>query len=167
MPADLHSAIFFKTAKALEELSDRRHGLRAKARQLLVLLDGKRTVSDLASLIAQQDLLILIEELQREGFISQTQAATPAPTQTEPISPEATIDPVSLARAKAYLIEISQQHLGLMAAKLQQEIATASDHASVRAALAHWNMALRESRSGAGIATPCLQKARDSLGYTN
>lgn len=167
MPADQHSAIFFKTAKALEELSDRRHGLRAKARQLLVLLDGKRTVSDLASLIAQQDLPILIEELQREGFISQTQATTPVPTQAEPISPETTIDPVSLARAKAYLIEISQQHLGLMAAKLQQEIATASDHASVRAALAHWNMALRESRSGAGIATPCLQKARDLLGYTN
>lgn len=167
MPADLHSAIFFKTAKALEELSDRRHGLRAKARQLLVLLDGKRTVSDLASLIAQQDLPVLIDELQQTGFISQTQAAAAAPTQTEPISPEATIDPVSLARAKAYLIEISQQHLGLMAAKLQQEIATASDHASVRAALAHWNMALRESRSGAGIATPCLQKARDLLGYTN
>lgn len=169
MPADLPSAIFFKTAKALEELSARRHELRPKSRQILILLDGKRTLAAIAELVDPCELDQLIRELLRDGFIS-SQLPQPAPGVAKEKSipaAQTTLDPVRLTRAKAYLIEISQQHLGLMAAKLQQEIAAASDHASVRAALAHWNMALRESRTGAGIATPSMQKAREILGYTN
>ncbi|MBS1155079.1 MAG: hypothetical protein H6R07_1003 [Proteobacteria bacterium] len=174
MTVDWNHAIFFKTEKALEELADRRHGLRPKARQLLVMLDGERTLGALTQLISAKELRPLITELRDNHFIGNQAPASPpatATTVTAPATPpavpeETPLDPVRLTRAKAYLIEISQQHLGLMAAKLQQEIATASDHASMRAALAHWNMALRESRSGASIASQCLQQARELLGHT-
>lgn len=170
MTVDWNHAIFFKTEKALEELADRRHGLRPKARQLLVMLDGERTLGALTQLICAAELRSLITELRANHFIGdQAPASLPATTVTvtTPATPEETpLDPVRLTRAKAYLIEISQQHLGLMATKLQQEIATANNHASMRAALAHWNMALRESRSGASIASQCLQQARELLGHT-
>ncbi len=173
MTIDRNSAVFFKTEKALEELADRRHGLRAKARQVLVLLDGKRTLAALAKLIAAPDLHPLIDELRESGFIrddppeSPPAAAIPQITVAPVPAQEESLDPVRLTRAKAYLIEISQQHLGLLATKLQQEIAAVNDAPSLRAALAHWNMALRESRSGASIASPCLQKAREILGHTS
>lgn len=165
---DWNQAIFFKTEKALEELADRRHGLRPKARQVLVLLDGERTLGALTQLISAPELQSLITELRVQHFIGD-RAPIPLST-TTPAAPAVTadppLDPVRLTRAKAYLIEISQQHLGLMAAKLQQEIANANDHAGMRAALAHWNMALRESRSGAAIASACLQQARELLDHT-
>lgn len=168
--ANWNSAVLCKTPKALEELSERRYGLRPKARQVLVLLDGTRTLSTLTELISAPDLQQIVRELLRDGFLSSEAnhlvSEAPAITAVSAFPQDAPIDPVRLTRAKAYLIEISQQHLGLMAAKLQQEIAGAHDRPSVRAALAHWNMALRESRSGAGIATPCLQKAREILDYT-
>ncbi|MDR3412798.1 MAG: hypothetical protein P4L87_17930 [Formivibrio sp.] len=173
MTVDWNQAIFFKTEKAIEELADRRHGLRPKARQLLIMLDGERTLGALTQLISAQDLQPLITELRDNHFIGdQAAAPTPeVPTTPPPTAPTETIqeiplDPVRLTRTKAYLIEISQQHLGLMAAKLQQEIATVDNPTAMRAALAHWNMALRESRSGASIASPCLQKAREILGQT-
>ncbi len=171
MTADRNTVLLFKTEKALEELADRRHGLRPKARQVLVLLDGKRSLAAIAKLIAASDLHPLIDELRESGFIRDDQPESPPPAMPQitsaPAPPqEEALDLVRLTRAKAYLIEISQQHLGLLAAKLQQEIATADNATSLRAALAHWNMALRESRSGASIATPCLQKVREILGHT-
>lgn len=174
MTLNWHDAVFCKTPKALEELTDRRHGLRGKARQLLVLLDGSKPLGALHALMSAHELHTLVRELKDSGFISHDAADTPPPAAIEPIriaaptvSPVATeaLDPVKLTRAKAYLIEISQQHLGLMAAKLQREIAEANDTNSFRAALAHWNMALRESRTGSGIAGSSLLKAREIIGW--
>ena len=133
MSLDWNDAIFCKTAKAQEELALRSHGLRPKARQLLVLLDGVRTLGSLNKLMAAHELHTLARELKDSGFISvETLPAEPNPVAAEPpaitraekpATAEESPDPVRLTRAKAYLIEISQLHLGLLAAKLQQEIA--------------------------------------------
>lgn len=172
MTLNWHDAVFCKTPKALEELADRRHGLRAKARQLLVMLDGSKPLGSLQAPMSTHELHTLVQELKGSGFISHHTGDTPLPAVIEPIriatpAPAATeaLDPVKLTRAKAYLIEISQQHLGLMAAKLQREIAEAGDTVSFRAALAHWNMALRESRTGSGIAGESLLHARQLIGW--
>lgn len=170
MAIDWDSTVFFKTEKAVEELSLRNHGLRPKARQILIMLDGKRTLSSLTSLISTSDLHSQLKELKASGYICEESTlppSAPPPNPTKTAEPETPVDPVRLTRAKAYLIEISQQHLGLLATKLQREIAEAHDHTSLRVALAHWNMALRESRSGASIATPCLQQVREILGHTS
>ena len=156
--------VFFKTDKARAELAERRHGLRAKHRQLLVLFDGERTLGSLEHLLPQQEILPLIDELAQQGFITDSLPASTAEPACAPLAPEP-LDPMKLTRAKAYLIEVSQQHLGLMASQLQREIAEAAAPESLRAALAHWNMALRESRSGACIANPCLNRAHEIIGW--
>lgn len=174
MTLNWHNAVFCKTPKALEELTDRRHGLRGKARQLLVMLDGSKPLGALQTPMSANELYTLVRELKDSGFIYHDAADKPpaavaqpsriAPPTASPTTSEA-LDPVKLTRAKAYLIEISQQHLGLMAAKLQREIAEADDTIHFRAALAHWNMALRESRTGSSIAGPSLLKAREIIGW--
>lgn len=175
MTLDWNDAVFFKTPKAQEELADRRHGLRAKARQLLVMLDGSKPLGALTHLMSAHDLHALVRELKDSGFICDDSAPATPPVTPQPVSvsvnPPATkitttetaLDPVRLTRTKAYLIEISQQHLGLMAARLQQEIAAANDAASFRSALAHWNMALRESRSGSAVAQQHMKEAQALL----
>lgn len=164
--ANWTNLVLFKTGKAHAELAERTHGLRPKARQLLILLDGERTLGSLEQLISAQELHVLIRELKNQGFLSDQ--AEPVPARQPVIAiqtPPEPLDPVRLTRAKAYLIEISQQHLGLMASQLQREIAEAEDAAAMRSALAHWNMALHESRSGTDIAGPCLKKAHEIIGW--
>ena len=63
MSLDWNDAVFCKTAKAQEELALRSHGLRPKARQLLVLLDGVRTLGSLSKLMAAHELHTLAREL--------------------------------------------------------------------------------------------------------
>ena len=157
--------VFFKTAKAHEELAERQHGLRPKARQLLILLDGERTLGALANLAPAHELHLLVHELRQAGFITDQSSPPPELRPHRELAPPP-LDPVQLTRTKAYLIEISQQHLGLMASQLQREIAEADDAAAMRSALAHWNMALRESRTGAGLAGPCLKKAHEIIGWS-
>lgn len=70
MSLDWNDAIFCKTAKAQEERALRSHGLRPKARQLLVLLDGVRTLGSLNKLMAAHELHTLARELKDSGFIS-------------------------------------------------------------------------------------------------
>lgn len=165
--ADWKNQVLFKTEKAHIELAERTHGLRPKARQLLILLDGERALGSLESLLPQQELLFLVGDLQSMGFIS-TRPMPPSaslPIATPPIPAPEPLDPVRLTRAKAYLIEISQQHLGLLASQLQRKIAEASSTESMRSALAHWNMALLESRTGSDMAGACLKKAHEIIGW--
>lgn len=169
MSTDTNQVIYSKTAKAIDELAGRRHGLRPRPRQLLILLDGKRPIQEIADMFGAQDLPQLINELSRDGFIAATKqksSTTSPPAVAQAQQAASMIEPARLVRAKAYLIEISRQHLGLMAANLNREIHAADTDSSVRAALAHWNMALRESRSGAEIASPSLQQAQHILGLS-
>lgn len=75
------------------------------------------------------------------------------------------LDPVKLARAKVYLIEVSEHQLGERALQLQNEIEVVRDEAGLRGALARWNKALRESRGGKAVADLYLQTAWNILGW--
>ena len=188
--------VYRKTNKAHDELTERRYRLGMRLRQLLLLIDGSRKLHELVALMHGVAVGPLVEELENQGFIALVTAAdalgadstltssaksigsapkTPFAEKTAETESGAqirldrevqSIDPVRLARAKAYLIEVSDQHLGLMASKLQNEIALADGDESLRNAIAHWNMALRESRSGLEAADICLQTAWNILGWS-
>lgn len=177
--ANWAKAVYSKTGKAHEELAERQHGLKAKARQLLVLLDGNRPLGALSGMMPLLELQGLVRDLLAGGFIKcqviglAPEAIYPIqispverPDRVEPPHHELVLDPVRFTRVKAYLIETSQQHLGLMATKLQQEIAEAQDAIQLRSALAHWNMAIRESNSGSDVASAYLKQAYDIIGWT-
>lgn len=178
---DWRNQVFFKTDKAHDELTHRKHGLRSRARQVLVMIDGVRALNQLGAFMSTPEMYALVTELESQGFIHRNSTSkTPAPIRPTASREAATkqvahpeqiqiaehvIDPVKLARVKAYLIESSEQHLGLMASKLQNEIAVSKDEESLRRAIAHWNMAMRASRSGAEAADICLATAHNILGW--
>lgn len=70
-------AIYHKTPKGSEAIANRQSGLPPKLRSLLIMVDGKRSVADLAALATVVgDCEQLLSQLQQEGFV---EAANPAP----------------------------------------------------------------------------------------
>ena len=75
-------AVFRKTALGHDELKSRRHGLNPRARQLLILADGRRRIDELARLLPPPELETYLRLLEGGGFI-------------ELVAPGATIDETS------------------------------------------------------------------------
>jgi len=165
IPADLLHTVYVKTGKA----HDRRHGLRPKARQVLIMLDGARTVGMLTAVIAGFELPQILQELERTGFIAPLSAETVQQVPhleaiTLTAAPEE-VDPLALLEIKLLMQESIQQNLGLLGADLKKQVAAIRDAAGLRATMARWHMALRESRKGADSADALLQKARALAGW--
>ncbi len=73
MPTDL---VFRKTEKGVLELRHRAHGLNARVRQVLILLDGHRRVGDLCRMLPEPELTEHLGTLEKQGFVSLDQASS-------------------------------------------------------------------------------------------
>jgi hypothetical protein len=80
--------IYVKSQKGMEEIDKRSHGLPPRARQVLILLDGKRTIDDVAEMLSGDETLVLLDDLFAKGFIEEQQGASEAKVpQTKPAAP--------------------------------------------------------------------------------
>lgn len=66
LPADL---VYRKTEKGVLELRHRSHGLNARVRQVLILLDGNRRVGDLCRMLPEAELNQHLTSLEIDRFI--------------------------------------------------------------------------------------------------
>jgi len=75
--------VFAKTAKGSAEVTSRSGGLSLGARRVLIMIDGKRTVADLAPLARSGEIGTIIEQLEAQGYVRALEtsgtAAAPAP----------------------------------------------------------------------------------------
>ncbi|MFN9775180.1 MAG: hypothetical protein ACK54X_21465, partial [Burkholderiales bacterium] len=81
MPEPLPDAVYAKTPQGSDEVATRRHGLAMRVRQLLILVDGRCSVADLAKLVPERDLVAHLALLEDRGFVVRadvTQAGLPA-----------------------------------------------------------------------------------------
>ncbi len=69
-----------KTGKGADELRSRRHGLGPRLRQLLILIDGRREVAELARMLPGPDLAGQLERLERDGFVARSEPASATAT---------------------------------------------------------------------------------------
>ncbi|HEY5632512.1 MAG TPA: hypothetical protein VIT02_02005 [Burkholderiaceae bacterium] len=79
-------AVLRKTALGLDELDSRRRGLDPRARQLLILIDGRRNLDELARMLPQDQLDARLAMLEAGGFVEA--AADPDPTDGAPENDE-------------------------------------------------------------------------------
>ena len=98
------NAIYRKSAKGLEAIATRQHGLTPKQRSLLILIDGKRGFDDLAK-VSQMlgDPDQLLDQLLSEGFIESSGAPEPSAPATP--AADAATAPAPLERATVPLTE--------------------------------------------------------------
>ena len=171
------TVVYAKTAKGRAEIEARQHGLPARARRLLILVDARRTVPELATLSALgNDVHAPLGDLLDGGFICPVGGASAGSDQprspprpsgvreqgSAPALPQPT--PEGLSLAKQIMLETADAHFGLLGADLKRRIAAAHDAVSVAACVARWNLAMRESNSGRPVADDFLQKIRLALG---
>jgi hypothetical protein len=76
--------IFSKTPRGSEEISTRSGGLSLQVRRVLIMVDGKRTVTELAQFARAGEILDVLSQLETAGFISR-----PAPPAVAPPPPPA------------------------------------------------------------------------------
>src|SRR6185369_8681163 len=94
---------FAKTAKGHDEISTKAGGLTPRQRRVLIMIDGKRTVDDLRSMLQADDLQHTLGLLEEDGYIEvagdTVQAGTspaPLPSITAFAELPATPDPVRM-----------------------------------------------------------------------
>lgn len=63
-------SVYFKTDAGLDEMQKRHAGLNPRVRQLLILVDGKRSVVELRKMIAVDELDEFLSLLELKGFIA-------------------------------------------------------------------------------------------------
>lgn len=76
-PVQTDEAVFVKTATGQQEIQSRALGLGLMARRALILIDGKRSVAELAPMLAGQDLRTLLQELLDKACIEPSLSKTP------------------------------------------------------------------------------------------
>ncbi len=84
---DLSRSLFAKTAVGQQEIQTRALKLAPVSRRLLILIDGKRSASELAAFVAGSDIAELLHELLDKGCI-EVSAVLPPPATPHAPAPE-------------------------------------------------------------------------------
>jgi len=147
--------IYHKTPKGVEAIANRHSGLPPKLRSLLIMVDGKRSVADLAALATVVgDCEQLLSQLQHEGFIEATIAApaagaAPAPAADMAPTAPAPLITASLPEAKRVSSHLLEQMLGPTSDVLCLKIEAAKDLPSFVSAIKRARDVVREIKGAA------------------
>lgn len=150
-------AIYHKTAKGLEAIANRQSGLGPRLRPLLIMIDGKRSFSDLAALTGECEALL--EQLVQDGMIEPVGGAAPAaagPASNWPDSQAAATAPAplvvaSLPEAKRCATKLLVELLGPTSEVLCMKIEAARNLADFVSAVKRAREIVRDVK-GAGAA---------------
>jgi hypothetical protein len=158
------------TAGQLEITGDRR-ALSMKHRQVLIMVDGKRTDDDIKNNLPNMNVAETIADLERLGYIYNTAspAKSPPPVGIAPppaittAPQEAPISAEQLTAAKEILITSTNECLGIMGRGMVQKIEAVQSRGELKVWVSQWHMAIRESRLGKPLATVLLEQVQHIL----
>lgn len=181
IPADADAVILYKTAKATDELKSEKRSLSMLQRRALLLADGTRDSDEIRASLNRPDSAELLYLLIRQGYLSedadkrstlpnaghaQTPAAKPAPAPAPVTALPAPAPAVEQAarplapeirqRIEAIIRHSSENHLGLFARGILDELVAADSDARLRGCISRWHVALIESRGGRDVAAELL-----------
>ena len=160
-------AVFAKTPKGADELIVKTGDLTPRMRWVLILIDGKRTISELRNMMPADDLLHTLGMLEEDGYIVLVDAEHPAPalaakgtvikkaTSTEPpdilaFTPlPTTPDPTRLLHTRNFMANTLKTFIGMVGiSSLLERIEKAKTQAELRALFHEWYHTIVTSRDG-------------------
>ena len=148
--------VYTKTARGLDEIAHRSNAIGLRARRVLILIDGARTLDALQALSGDAELAATLAQLEEGGFIS-AQAA-PAPTvdvelRTAPAPAKASATPAHAApgmqMARDFMINTLRtfhgpyNKLGLM-----KRIQDSQERPDIETLIEEWLRSISETRLG-------------------
>ncbi len=152
-------AVFNKTPRGYEEIANKAGGLTPRQRRVLIMVDGKRTVDDLRSMLQADDLQHTLGLLEEDGYIQimalingvtkalGTHTALPSITAFEALP--AGDDPLRLQQARNFMMNTLNVFVGALgASSLLERIENADGHERLRELYDEWYHAIVMSREG-------------------
>ena len=170
--------IYEKTMAGLDEISGKRRVLSARHRQVLIMVDGKRSCRELEIYLSHLDVPHIIADLARLGYIDNLSSeiepsiAIPAISSvplTQPLHepiPEPRISQAQLAAIKEILIASTNECLGIIGRSMSEKIEAVKNQEELKPWLSQWHMAIRESRLGKPLASVLMEQVQLALAGT-
>ncbi len=153
--------IYVKSDRAIKEFEQGNRSLSLKHRQLLIMVNGRRTNSQIAQAVNSELAIQMLADLERLGYLTNAsfakQATKHKEAQTTQLkSVELSSDHLELI--KDFLVEEAQLQLGLMSRDIEQKIALVNDSDDLKSCIARWHMAIRDSRNGRTVADKLMER---------
>lgn len=136
--------LFVKTPKGIEEVEQKIHGLALKARQVLIMIDGKRDRAALQSIFPPEMVPSILGELIDGGFIRPLDRPKPKPVVQAEVGEEE--DPFLLAQT--FMVNIAKRVLGIAADGIIAKLKAAKTPEDLRGLFAEWRRALTQAPDG-------------------
>lgn len=151
--------VFAKTANGQDEIASRSGGLSPRVRRVLILVDGRKTVTELRDLVAADDLTHTLGALEELGLIEVRKAASangggdesagPLPSITAFRELPADRQPKELEMARNFMLNTLKTFSSIHApVSLMTSIHGAKTHEELRAHYPAWYRLIVDSRSG-------------------
>ena len=153
------AVVFHKTAKGVEEMEKRCHGLSPKVRRVLIMIDGKRSVDVLREMALSDDLSHTLGMLEEEGFIEVAGMQANGVLAPAPAGPLPSItafkdepppdDPVRLQMSRNFMANTLNAFVGSLGnSALLERFDAAQSLADLRTCFDEWYQAIVTSRDG-------------------
>lgn len=145
-----------KTPKGIEAVEKRAHNLPMRARQILIMIDGKRDAATLATMFPGDALSGILDQLLAEGFISplavvkeEVQKASAEKAVSAPPSPPPPADDRERYQmARNFMVNTTTTFIGISASSLIERMEHTKDIAELRHHYAEWRDTIRLSGAG-------------------
>lgn len=157
--------VYEKTASGINEIAGTVRQLTPKQRQVLILIDGKRSLEDIVNSLPRLPVSDIIQELESLEFI-QNPKASKAFNSKIIVSQNETpliISEEQMAETKNLLIASTTEHLGLMGRTMNEQISSVTSYEQLKTCISRWHMAIRETKGGRMIADELMSKVQMTL----
>ena len=145
------AVVFAKTPKGQEEIANKSGDLSPRVRRALIMIDGKRSVDELRSMLQSDDLQHTLGMLEEDGYIAvaSSSKSEPLPSITAFSELPTTPDPVRLQQARNFMTNTLNAFVGALGTSaLLTRIEAAQSHQDLRAEYDEWYHAIVMSREG-------------------
>jgi hypothetical protein len=158
--------IYQKSALGMQEIFSSERSLNTRQRQVLVLIDGKRSIDDLEAFFERRQLAEILLMLEQEGFTSMLDGPYTGSTAQagQTLSESKTVlsdDQINII--KQILINGADDYLGLLGRSLKEKIHTTAEFKKLRHFISMWHMAMRESKLGRASADILMEQINNTI----
>lgn len=159
--------VYEKSLAGLQEIADPARKLNARQRQVLILIDGKRSRDDLEKYLNRLNVAEIINDLEQLGYIHDPRnprsGNSPAIAAQEEKPEPSDISEEQFLAVQSLMIASTNKNLGLMGRNVVDQIKLAATQEQLKSCISLWNMALRESRKGHAIADDLMKQVQQIL----
>lgn len=153
--------VYVKSDRAVKEFEQGNRSLSLKHRQLLIMVNGRRTNSQIAQAINSEQAIPMLADLEKLGYLINANLAKQVTKYKETLATQSKSVELSsdhLVFIKTFLAEEAQLQLGIMSRDIEQRVALVKNADELKSCVSRWHMAIRESRNGRTVADKLMER---------